>query len=189
MKKTGLFTALGLIVAAGTLRYWIDGGEGVGRNPLPAAVNKLGAKAQRKSAPSFELERADGSQLKLSSLKGQPVIVHFWAKWCPPCVHELPEFLAMMRRLKDQPVQAIAISLDPNWEDAHQVLKEKDLPPSVTLLIDPKSAVSDAFGSFQFPETYLLDRDLNIVEKWVGPQDWAGEGIRKAIESVVAEKP
>jgi hypothetical protein len=78
-------------------------------------------------------------------------------------------------------VQWIAVSLDQNWTDALKVWTPQAGIGNILSLLDTRGKVSDQFGTYQFPETYLLNSELNIITKWVGPQDWGGEELRKLL--------
>ncbi len=114
-----------------------------------------------------------GKAFRWEAVKGARVLVHFWATWCPPCVKEFPEVVALARKLEDKGVKVLAISLDRSWEDAHSILnKAAPLPKNFLSVLDPTLKTGEAWGSFQFPETYLVNADGTIAEKWVGPQNW-----------------
>src|SRR5690606_5726762 len=133
-------------------------------------------------APAFTLPTAGGEQVSLADYRGKAVFVHFWATWCPPCVHEIPDFLEFARTQRGKPVHFIAISLDDAWPTALKILAEKSLPPNVSSVLDVESKVPDSFGSFQFPETYLISADQRIIGKYVGAQDWQSHPIQAALE-------
>ena len=69
----------------------------------------------RGRAPDFELADAAGKKWSLRALRGRPVLVSFWATWCPPCVREMPSLDALARRLGDR-AAILAVSVDENWE-------------------------------------------------------------------------
>lgn len=148
-----------------------------------------------KRAPTFQLPRANGEILDLAKWKDEIVIVHFWAAWCPPCIPEIPEILDAAKKLpKDKTGRAIhwvLVSQDPNWEKAHSIVKEETLPENVSLVLDSEAKVSDLFGSYQFPETYLINRDGGLSAKWIGAQAWSGawgDQALVAIEKLSREK-
>ncbi len=143
-----------------------------------------------KVAPDFSLKRSNGEVVRLADWKDSMVVVHFWASWCPPCIPEIPEILAAAKKLpKDKSGRAIhwlLVSEDQTWEKAHTVLKEETLPENVTAVLDPEAVVSDLFGSYQFPETYLILRDGALASKWIGAQEWTGkwgDTVLEAMES------
>lgn len=122
---------------------------------------------------------------RLEELKGQVVILHFWATWCAPCLDEIPQWVELARKFEGRPVAWVAISLDRSWSDAHRYLKPDQLPPNLLSLLDAPNATPEKFGSYQFPETYLITPDQKILSKWVGPQPWDAQRMREAIEKVV----
>lgn len=126
----------------------------------------------RRQAPDFELTDSQGKTRRLEEWKGNAVVLHFWASWCPPCLDEIPHWLAGAKKQKDRRVKFVAISLDGSWADAEKVFPQANLPENVISLIDVTGKIPEKYGSYQFPETYLLNPDHKVVMKWVGPQDW-----------------
>lgn len=133
------------------------------------------------TVPSFKLENRKGERISSESLRGRPALVHFWASWCAPCLEELPAWLKKVEQTGDSPMRFVAISLDTKWSDADSVLAKSTVPAALILLIDPEQKSSDSFGSFQFPETYLLDSDGRVVRKWVGAQNWAAMDFNRLL--------
>ena len=127
----------------------------------------------RKPAPTFALKDSAGKTNRLEDLQGQAVVIHFWASWCPPCLNEISEWIEFAKKLQGKPVHFIAISLDKSWEDAQKILSEKNLPANVTSLLDIEARVADQYGSYQYPETYVLNAKHEILVKLVGPQKWS----------------
>ena len=141
--------------------------------------------AHQREAPQIDLKSSDGRSHKLSDLRGSAVVIHFWASWCPPCLGEIPLWLEFAGRWKGRPVKFMAISLDKNWEDALKILPSRELPENVLSVLDFSQKLPDQFGTYQYPETYLVSPDSKIVSKWVGPQDWNNPEISGAIEQVL----
>lgn len=141
-----------------------------------------------KIAPDFTLKKSNGESIHIAEWKDHMVVVHFWASWCAPCIPEIPEILAAAKRLpKDKNGRAIywlLVSQDQTWEKAHSILKEETLPENVFAVLDPEAQVSDRFGSYQFPETYLITRDRGLAAKWIGPQEWTGKWGDSVIDGI-----
>ncbi|RYZ64898.1 MAG: TlpA family protein disulfide reductase [Proteobacteria bacterium] len=141
--------------------------------------------------PEFSLPNPQGKNEGSSDYLGKVYLVHFWAAWCAPCVPEVPEFLNAASKLpKDRdgnPIHWILVSQDDSWEKARKVLNDQKLPENVHALLDSKAQISDAFGSYQFPETYLVTREGGVITKWIGSQEWNGawgDKVRAEIEEL-----
>ena len=109
-------------------------------------------------------------KVTLSQLRGQLVVLNFWATWCPPCVEELPSLLDMQAHMKNKGVTVLAVSIDVDGDAYHRFLREH----SVNLLTvrDPEQKVSTMYGTFGWPETYIIDRSGVLQRKLIGPVDW-----------------
>jgi thiol-disulfide isomerase/thioredoxin len=111
----------------------------------------------------------------LNTVKGEYFVLHFWAKWCEPCAEEIPHLVEFARKAQFQkPLKILAVSLDPNLEESKQILPDhgNSLPANFILVLDADHQFAESMGSFQYPETYFIDPNGQIVEKWVGPQKW-----------------
>lgn len=170
----GACVAIGIVVLESP---WGGSSRGNSSQSLNSALRQ---------APSFELPDAKGQKHQLEEFRGKAIILHFWASWCPPCLEEIPQWVGLGPLLKGKPVQMIAISLDSKWEEALKVLPAENLGENITSLLDSEGASSEAYGSFQFPETYLLSADLKIVTKLVGPQDWQSLNFLKMMDKVLS---
>jgi cytochrome c biogenesis protein CcmG, thiol:disulfide interchange protein DsbE len=111
---------------------------------------------------------------KLSSVKGHPIILHFWASWCGPCVQELPELLRLARTRKD--LEFVAVSEDQNEAALESFLRSQptlaDIRQHVRVLLDRNDGAASLYGSNRFPETFLIGRDFRIDNHLIGPQRW-----------------
>lgn len=158
-----------------------------GRELIQAKRKSSAVSQQLRPAPRFELKDASGHAVRLEDLKGSPIFIHFWASWCAPCIGEIPEWVGLSRVFPD--MKFVAVSQDRNWQDAQKILptdkSEGKLDANVISLLDTEGKVPESFGTYQFPETYLIDADLRILMKWVGPQEWGSEDMQKAIKRIM----
>ena len=123
-------------------------------------------------APEFTLPSPDGRRVSLSQFRGKVVMVHFWATWCPPCVEEMPMLQKLYDSLKGGDFELLAVSVDEGGpEVVMRFMRRNGL--SLPLLFDPdKTVASLRYGTFKFPETYVIDRDGIVRRKIIGSRDW-----------------
>lgn len=140
-----------------------------------------------KPAEDFELKDHAGRSHRLKEFRGKSVMVHFWASWCPPCIEELPEWMALTKAYAGKSVAFVSVSADKSWDEALKLLPEADTPTNVTALLDTEAKVPEQFGSYQFPETYWLNAKGEVAAKWVGPQDWKSDAMKKKLDGLLAE--
>jgi cytochrome c biogenesis protein CcmG/thiol:disulfide interchange protein DsbE len=115
------------------------------------------------------VQDADRS-VTLSQYRGQVVVLNFWATWCPPCVEEMPSLVEMQRRMKAKGVTVIAVSMDVDQGAYNQFLKEHNV--NLLTVRDPNQKSNTLYGTFKFPETYIIDRNGVMRRKFIGAIDW-----------------
>ncbi|MFD2656574.1 redoxin domain-containing protein [Gracilibacillus thailandensis] len=121
-------------------------------------------------APDFELETLDGETVKLSDYRGEPVMLNFWATWCPPCRSEMPD---MQRFYQDTDMNILAINLtdtEANVEDVNQFVEEYDL--TFTIPLDQGNIVGNRYQIRPIPTTYMLDSNGIIQFNVFGPLNY-----------------
>lgn len=116
-------------------------------------------------APSFNLEAVDGHIVKMSDLKGQFVVLNFWATWCVPCIKEMPELQKAHQSL-NQKVKIIGINLAESKEKVDEYVQDKGI--SFTVLLDGYGNVSQEYEVLHLPVTYFITPDGVIREKIFG---------------------
>ncbi len=125
-----------------------------------------------KSAPSFTLQDLNGKQVSLSDFKGKVVILDFWATWCPPCVKEIPHFIALYEQYKDQGFAIVGISVDREGISVVKSFARKYQVNYPILMTDGQ--VDKAYGGIpSIPTTFVIDSAGNIRQKYVGYRDKA----------------
>jgi Thiol-disulfide isomerase and thioredoxins len=134
----------------------------------------------RGPAPDFELADAAGKRWSLKALRGRPVLVNFWATWCPPCVEEMPSLEALARRLGDR-ATVLAVSVDDSW-DAIRAFFPSGTP--LTVLLDPTREVPGRFGTSKFPESFLIDPSGHVRHAFINQRDWSIPEAAACIEDL-----
>jgi peroxiredoxin len=119
-------------------------------------------------APDFTVTMLDGRTIKLSELRGNVVMVCFWATWCPPCRREMPEFQKMYEELYGE-VVFLMVNVTYTGETVSGV-KEFLLENgyTFTVLYDTYGEASDAYGIEAYPTTYFIDKDGYLIARAVG---------------------
>jgi len=136
---------------------------------LASKQGDTGSSLLAHEAPNFSLELFDGSTLTLSDLRGQPVVVNFWASWCPTCREEAADLEKVWRDYKDQGVAFVGVNVSDARQDALDYIKEFDITYGNGP--DRGKEIYDAYGVTGFPETFLVNRQGIVVRKFVGPLD------------------
>jgi cytochrome c biogenesis protein CcmG, thiol:disulfide interchange protein DsbE len=121
------------------------------------------------SAPDFTVQDAEHT-VTLSQLRGQVVVLNFWATWCAPCVEEMPSLVAMQRRMKDKGVTVLAVSVDVDNNAYQQFVKKHGV--NLLTVRDASQKANGLYGTFKFPETYVIDRKGVMQRKFIGAIDW-----------------
>jgi peroxiredoxin len=121
------------------------------------------------SAPDFTVQDGD-RKVTLSQLRGQVVVLNFWATWCPPCIEETPSLVVMQERLKAKGVTVLAVSVDADESAYRHFLKDHGV--NLLTVRDPDQKSSGLYGTFKFPETYVIDRNGVMRRKFIGAVDW-----------------
>jgi cytochrome c biogenesis protein CcmG/thiol:disulfide interchange protein DsbE len=138
----------------------------------PAGINN--------PAPDFTVSDGDHS-VSLHDLKGKVVVLNFWATWCPPCVEEMPSLVALQNRMKDR-VTVVAVSVDVDGDAYHKFVKDHKVNLLTVRDSDQKS--NTLYGTYKFPETYVIDREGKIRRKFIGAVDWNDPEIERYLKGL-----
>jgi cytochrome c biogenesis protein CcmG, thiol:disulfide interchange protein DsbE len=117
-------------------------------------------------APDFSLVDLDGNMVHLADLRGQPVIVNFWASWCGPCVDEFPLLKSVADEHASDGLVVLGIVYQDRSEAARAFMEQNG--GTWQALMDPDDRVARAYNIFGPPETYFVGRDGTIVARHIG---------------------
>ena len=138
---------------------------------VPAAVadrdRSLTAPMTSVLAPDFTLTALDGGNMQLSTLRGKPVILNFWATWCPPCRAEMPELEALWQRYKDDGLLLIGVDQGENATTVERFARGV-VGTTFPLLLDTNQAVGRAYGVRALPTTVFIDAEGRIQDVRIG---------------------
>ena len=122
------------------------------------------------SAPSFSVTTDSGRKVSLNDFGGKVLVLNFWATWCPPCIAELPALNQMAAELKGSGVVVLGISVDKDKAAYDKFLKKVRLNFETSR--DPSAEISTDYGTSKYPETYVINRDGKVLEKFISDQPW-----------------
>lgn len=210
-----MVTALALMIAAGVINFvhrrraeqarlqgmqmtLVPANAAAGDDPDPSTADMASTDNSTplngKIAPGFTLSDLNGNKVSLSSYKGRPLVVDFWATWCGPCKVEIPWFEKLHDQYAGQGLEIIGVSADDlDKDDPAKLFTEKrDIADFVAkmhmnypILIDAESIENSYGGLDALPTTFFIDRNGKIVASTVGlaPRDEIEADIKKAIGS------
>lgn len=127
------------------------------------------------SAPGFEVTTDSGRKIAVDNFGGRVLVVNFWATWCPPCISELPSLNALAAELKGSGVVFLGISVDKDKAAYDKFLKKVKLNFETSR--DPEADISADYGTFKYPETYVISREGKVLEKFINEQPWMAPAI------------
>ncbi len=119
-----------------------------------------------KLAPGFQLPDLSGQLVSLGDLRGNPVLVNFWASWCGPCVYEMPYIQEVYNRWSDRGLVVLAISIGESPSQVREFMESNHL--SFPVLLDGDGAVAEQYNIRGIPTTVFVDKEGIIRAMRVG---------------------
>jgi peroxiredoxin len=123
--------------------------------PAPAAAAALTGPQVGAPAPAFSLKTIDGKIVSLDSFKGKTLVINAWATWCPPCRHEMPDFIAAAPKLAKNGVVMLGVDSTEDAPIVRAFVAAKSVPYAQA--IDADKTFSTAYDIAYFPTTYVID--------------------------------
>lgn len=124
--------------------------------------------AEAEPAPDFELQALTGEMVSLSDFNGKPVLINFWATWCPPCVQEMP----LLQEISDDYAGELVV-LPVNGGDSMEQIRAfaEAYEYNLMFLADPENALSLEYSVRGFPTSFFIDVDGLVQGTYVGMMD------------------
>jgi len=168
----GIAVVLGLLLVVFATRF--------GKDPRLVESPLIG-----ESVAAMRFDYLDGTgSVSFDDLRGQVVVVNFWASWCVPCRTEHAYLTAGQAAYRDRGVQFVGVVFQDSVEAANRFLDELGRGDGYLYVLDPGSRAAVEFGVYGVPETFFVDREGRIVDKIAGPVDSAG--LAAALDPILA---
>jgi cytochrome c biogenesis protein CcmG, thiol:disulfide interchange protein DsbE len=158
-----------IIVLTGALVWVISG-------TLEPKITSVGD-----TAPDFKITADSGKVYTRQDFGGKVLVLNFWASWCAPCVEEVPSLEAFQQQMKEQGVVVLGVSIDINEKLYKQFLQRFRV--TFPTARDPQADISFKYGTFQIPETYIIDAKGKVVEKIVSNTNWMDPAFLARVKS------
>lgn len=136
------------------------------KKPLDSRASLFETIATRDAAPAWKVTDIEGRPLDSATFKGKVVVVDFWATWCPPCVAEVPGYVALHKKLSGEGLVIVGFSLDAGSEVVKKFMAANGITYPVAVVDE---AMVAAFGNFTgIPTTFVIDREGKLRFKKTG---------------------
>ena len=164
MKKTRLAWVPGILYIRTPLATLIF--IAVAATLLTTACTGIG-RSEGEPAPNFTLNLyRDQGTMRLSDLRGKPVVINFWGSWCPPCRTEMPTLQQAFEQFSNENLVVVGVSVQDSEIDALAVADEVDL--TYPIGVDKTGKIVADYGVIGCPTTFFITRNGEILIKWNG---------------------
>ena len=136
-------------------------------------------------APDFTLKSRNGENIKLSELRGEVVMLNFWASWCAPCRKEMPLLEVIYKKYSDLGFTLLAVNVEEDSSKANNLLR--DIPVTFPVLYDNTNKVTKLYKVVAMPSTVIIDRDGNLRYLHRGYLPGYEEEYKKQVSELIRE--
>jgi len=133
------------------------------------------------SAPSFSITADNGRTITASNFGGRLLVLNFWATWCQPCVEEVPSLDQFAKEMAGSGVVVLGVSMDKDPKRYKDFLSRARV--SFMTARDPDAKISADYGTFKYPESYIIDAKGKVVQKIIGATNWTDGNMVNAVKS------
>ncbi|HLK19954.1 MAG TPA: TlpA disulfide reductase family protein [Bryobacteraceae bacterium] len=125
------------------------------------------------TAPNFRVKTEKGAVLTPKDFGGKLLVLNFWASWCAPCVQEIPSLNQFQKMFAQQGVVVLGINVD-RKEDAYRNMLNR-FQVTFQTVRDPEENINYRYGTYKIPESYIIDRNGKVLQKYAGLPEVNGE--------------
>jgi cytochrome c biogenesis protein CcmG/thiol:disulfide interchange protein DsbE len=160
--RAGLLAILGCTLAAGC-----------DRDSRPRQIGRM--------APVFAISDGQHS-VNLAQLRGKVVVLNFWASWCAPCIEEMPSLEALQHELPQ--IEVVSIASDEDFSQYQSYVEQHHI--DLLTVFDQAQTSNALYGSFRFPETYIIDKQGIVRRKLIGAQEFASPDFVEYLKTLAS---
>ncbi len=135
------------------------------------------------SAPDFSITADNGRTVSASNFGGKLLVLNFWATWCPPCINEIPSLDQFQKLFASSGVVVLGVSVDKDEQVYKRFLSRAKV--SFMTARDPGNKINAEYGTFKFPETYLINSEGKVVMKVINETDWTDPKMLDYVKSLL----
>ncbi|MBZ5728008.1 MAG: TlpA family protein disulfide reductase [Acidobacteriia bacterium] len=132
-------------------------------------------------APGFTITTDNGRAVSLPNFGGKLLVLNFWATWCPPCVEETPSLSQFAQDFAGKGVVVLGVSVDKD-QKAYGAFLQKFHPAFLTAR---DMSLHEDYGTYMYPETYIIDANGKVLKKIAEPADWVNPKMTAYISSLL----
>jgi peroxiredoxin len=172
VKLLGALTALGLLVLVVVGAPLVGAKDPQTLTPVP----------DRPPAPDFDLKDPDGKPVRLLDFRGKPLIVNFWATWCPPCREEMPSMQRAHAAVSKEGIGVVAINVGEDADTVAQFLASAQV--QFPLPLDETSKVVMSYPVRGLPTTFVVDSDGRLAYVATGEREWDDPALLNLVRAL-----
>ncbi|HZQ54403.1 MAG TPA: TlpA disulfide reductase family protein [Bryobacteraceae bacterium] len=134
------------------------------------------------AAPNFSIVTDQGQRITPASFGGKVLVLNFWATYCATCIEEIPSLDQFQQRFGKSGVVVVAVSIDKS-EKRYKAFLDR-FHVAFETARDPSATVSDEYGTYQIPESYII-KDGRVVRKFANGEDWTSNEITQYVKGLL----
>src|SRR5258708_2288402 len=133
------------------------------------------------TAPEFSIKADNGRTVSVPNFGGKLLVLNFWASWCAPCIQETPSLSQFAAQYAAKGVVVLGVSVDKD-DKAYRAFLQRFHPAFLTAR---ETKVHEDYGTFMYPETYIIDSTGKVLQKFAEPADWLDPKMTGYIDSLL----
>lgn len=134
------------------------------------------------TAPNFSIMTDQGQRITPASFGGKVLVLNFWATYCATCIDEIPSLNQFQQRFGKSGVVVVAVSIDKS-EKRYKAFLDR-FHVAFETARDPNAHVSDVYGTYQIPESYII-KGGRVVRKFANGEDWTSDDITQYVQGLL----